>query len=117
MAVGRWREVAGATTAAILAALFAVLAPVPIRAATPAGEQLFEKNDCVTCHAVDHHVVGPAIIDIAKKFAGQNDATSTLVDAIKNGHVGTWGTIPMPPDPSLSDAQIKEIVEWILSLK
>lgn len=87
------------------------------RAQTSAGEKLFQSNDCVTCHAVDHQVVGPALVDVAKKFAGQKDAVATLVDAVKNGHVGTWGMVPMPPHPNLSDDQIKEIIEWVLSLK
>ncbi len=100
-----------------LVALFAALAPRPARAAAPPGEKLFEQNDCVTCHAIDHQVVGPSYVDVAKKFAGQKDAVQTLVNAVKNGHVGTWGMVPMPPHPNLSDAQIKEIVEWILTLK
>jgi cytochrome c len=108
---------ATSTTALILASFFAVLAPHSVRAATPPGEQIFESSDCATCHAIDHKVVGPALQDIAKKFAGQNDAAPTLADAIKNGHVGTWGQIPMPPDPTLTDAQIQQVVAWILTLK
>jgi cytochrome c len=118
----RRREAASVTISAILgavmlAALFAALAPMRARAAVPPGEKLFESNDCVTCHAIDHQVVGPSYDAVAKKFAGQKDAVATLVDAVKNGHVGTWGMVPMPPHPNMSDADIKEIVEWILSLK
>jgi cytochrome c len=87
------------------------------RAAVSPGQQLFEKNDCTTCHAVDHKIVGPSYQDVAKKFAGQADAVQTLVDAIKKGHVGTWGQVPMPPHPNISDADLREIVNWILSLK
>ncbi|HUC18707.1 MAG TPA: c-type cytochrome [Acetobacteraceae bacterium] len=114
----RWkRNVTGMMTAALSAGLFVALAPRPGRAAVPPGEQLFQSNDCVTCHAIDHQVVGPSYIAVAKKFAGQKDAVPTLVSAIKNGHVGTWGVVPMPPHPNLTDAQIKEIVDWILTLK
>jgi cytochrome c len=112
----RWKAT-GAMTAAMLGGLFATFAPWPGRAAIPPGEQLFQSNDCVTCHAIDHQVVGPSYIAVAKKFAGQKDAVPTLVSAIKNGHVGTWGMVPMPPHPNLTDAQIKEIVDWILTLK
>jgi len=94
-----------------------VLADQPSRAAVSRGEQLFQKNDCSTCHAVDHKLVGPSYQDVAKKFAGQANAAQTLVDAIKKGHVGTWGQVPMPPHPTISDADLKEIVDWILSLK
>ncbi len=128
MTDGWRREAASVTAPAILgrallgamilaSGLFGALAPRPARAAVPPGEQLFQSNDCVTCHAIDHPVIGPSYDAVAKKFAGQKDAVPTLVDAVKNGHVGTWGMVPMPPHPNLSDADIKEIVEWILTLK
>lgn len=105
------------TTGAILAVLSVALAPQAGGASVPPGEQLFKTNNCVTCHAIDHKVVGPAFLDVAKKYSGQPDAVPTLVDAIKKGHVGTWGMVPMPPHPNLSDSDIKTIVNWILSLK
>lgn len=83
----------------------------------PKGEQIAKGSDCFSCHAIDHKVVGPAFDAVAKKFAGQSGAENTLVDAIRKGHVGTWGQIPMPAHPQLSDADTKEIVSWILSLK
>jgi cytochrome c len=110
-------EMLGTAAAAVLALLPALLEPVPGRADTPPGEELFKKNNCVTCHAIDHKVVGPSYDDVAKKFAGQPDAAQTLTDAIKKGHVGTWGVVPMPPHPDMPDAQIQQIVAWILSLK
>ncbi|MDA8048718.1 MAG: c-type cytochrome [Rhodospirillales bacterium] len=114
----RWgRKGARLVTAAVLATPLVALASGPVRAAVPLGEQLYKSNDCVTCHAVNQKLVGPSYVDIAKKFAGQKDAVATLVKAVKDGHVGTWGMVPMPPHPTLSDADIKAIVEWILSLK
>ncbi|HEY1932982.1 MAG TPA: c-type cytochrome [Acetobacteraceae bacterium] len=103
--------------AALLAGLLASVTAGSSRAAEPSGEALFEKNDCKTCHAVDHKLVGPSYEEVAKKFAGQPDAEATLVAAVKKGHVGTWGQVPMPPHPSLPDSEIKTIVDWILTLK
>jgi len=117
MTRGWRRNAAGFTTVALLAALLASVAPEFSRAAEPAGEALFEKNDCKTCHAIDHKLVGPSYEDVAKKFAGQPNAEATLIAAVKNGHVGTWGQVPMPPHPNMSDSEIKTIVDWILSLK
>jgi|SRR5579859_7988121 len=94
-----------------------LLAFPPARAAAPPGEELFKKNNCVTCHAIDHKVVGPSYEDVAKKFAGQPDAAQTLADAVRKGHVGTWGVVPMPAHPDMPDSQIQQIVAWILSLK
>ncbi|HQT62258.1 MULTISPECIES: c-type cytochrome [unclassified Acidiphilium] len=85
--------------------------------AMPKGEQLAKGSDCFSCHAINQKVVGPAFDAVAQKFAGQSGAEDTLVNAIRKGHVGTWGKIPMPAHPQLSEADTKEIVSWILSLK
>ena len=82
------------------------------------GEGLTAGSDCSSCHAADRKVVGPAYNEIAKKYAGQqSDAADTLVRRIREGSSGTWGDIPMPAHSDLTDAQLKEIVLWILSLK
>ena len=88
------------------------------QAGTPqAAEQLTQRSDCFSCHAVDHLIVGPAYNAIAKKYAGQPNAASRLAQRIRQGGSGTWGTVQMPPHPDLTDAQIKQIVSWILSSK
>lgn len=83
----------------------------------PKGEMIARGSDCFSCHAIDQKIVGPAFDAVAAKFAGKPGAETTLTDAIKKGHVGTWGNVPMPAHPQLSDAKIKEIVSWILTLK
>jgi cytochrome c len=89
-----------------------------LQAANPqTAEQLTQKSDCFSCHAADHLIVGPAYNAIAKKYAGQADAASLLARRIREGGSGTWGNIRMPPHPNLTDAQTKEIAQWILSLK
>ena len=37
--------------------------------------------------------------------------------AVKNGSQGVWGTIPMPPNSAVPDADINTLVKWILSQK
>jgi len=101
----------------MLGGVLAALVPSAGAADIPPGQKLFQTNNCVTCHTIDHKLVGPSFMDVAKKYAGQPDAVPTLSDAIKKGHVGTWGPVPMPPHPTLSDADIKTLVDWILSLK
>lgn len=83
----------------------------------PKGEALAKGSDCFSCHAIKQKIVGPAFDAVSSKFAGQSGAASTLVDAIRKGHVGTWGNVPMPAHPQLSTADTKEIVSWILGLK
>jgi cytochrome c len=113
--------VAKAALMAATGVTFLVLASLAIAAtgsgATPKGEQIAKGSDCFSCHAADHKVVGPSFDAIAGKFPSQSGAQTTLEDAVKNGHAGTWGQVPMPPHPKLRDTQIRQIVSWILSLK
>ncbi|MEY4099603.1 MAG: hypothetical protein RL300_774 [Pseudomonadota bacterium] len=96
--------------------LFALLAAV--FAATPAlaDQALAQKKNCMSCHAIDKKVVGPAYKDVAKKYAGQ-DVTTRLTNKVKQGGSGVWGSIPMPANPQVSDAEAKQLVSWVLSLK
>jgi cytochrome c551/c552 len=48
---------------------------------------------------------------------GDASAAAKLADKVKKGGVGVWGQIPMPPNPQVSDADIKNLVAWILTLK
>lgn len=97
---------------AILAALLAV-AP----AAALADEALASKNGCLACHAVDKKVVGPAYKEVAAKYRNDKGAEAKLVDKVKKGGMGVWGQVPMPPNAQVSDADVKALVKWILSLK
>jgi len=83
----------------------------------PTGEQLTKESDCFSCHAADHTIVGPAYNAVAKKYAGQSDVASQLARRIREGGSGRWGTMRMPPHAKLTDAQLRDIVQWILSLK
>jgi cytochrome c len=80
------------------------------------GAKLIAKYNCVACHTVDKKLVGPAFRDVAKKYASDATAGDKLQSKVKNGSTGVWGAIPMPPN-SVSDADLKALVEWILSLK
>ncbi len=81
------------------------------------GEKLVRESDCSSCHAVDHEIAGPAYIAVAKRYAGQTDAVKRLAGKIRQGGSGSWGKAAMTPHPALTDAQLMEIVNWILSLK
>ena len=80
------------------------------KAASPAPTALLEKNACIACHGMDQKLVGPAFSEIAKKYSGQTDY---LISKVKAGGVGVWGSIPMPAQPSLSDADAKAIAQWL----
>ncbi len=76
---------------------------------------LAKQNKCTSCHAIDRKVVGPAWMDVAKKYKGEKGAEAKLVAKVKNGGKGVWGTIAMPPQPA-KDEDVKELVKFILAL-
>ena len=78
--------------------------------------QLAGKYGCLACHAVEKKVVGPAYKDVAKKYAGDASALGKLEHKVKTGGSGVWGAIPMPPN-NVPDADVKTMVQWVLSLK
>ena len=82
-----------------------------------AAQALMQKSGCVACHAVDKKVVGPSYQDVAAKYKGDKDALAKLSDKVKKGGSGVWGPVPMPPNAQVSDADIKNLVGWILTLK
>jgi len=87
-----------------------------IGASAQANEELATKNACMSCHQVAVKVVGPAYKDVANKYKGDPEAVAKLSAKIKAGGSGVWGPIPMPPNANVSDADIKTLVDWVLSL-
>ena len=80
-----------------------------------ADEALLKKHNCIACHQIDKKVVGPAYKDVAKKYKGQKDVVAKLAEKVKKGGQGAWGPVPMPPNAQVPDADIKKMVEFILS--
>ncbi|MES9870919.1 MAG: c-type cytochrome [Sedimenticola sp.] len=92
-------------------------APAP--AAAPAGgdaQAIAQAKGCLACHQVAMKVVGPAYTDVAAKYKADPNAVDTLVGKVKAGGVGTWGQIPMPPQAHVPEADIRTVVEWIMSM-
>jgi cytochrome c len=101
--------------AALAVAGIAAFAAAPASAQSAAD--LLKKHACLSCHAVDKKLVGPSYKDVAAKYRGQKDVEATLAGKIKKGGQGVWGQIPMPPNPNVSDADMKVLVGYILSVK
>ena len=80
-----------------------------------ADQALAQAKGCMACHQVATKVVGPAYKDVAAKYKDQADAAEMLAAKVKAGGVGTWGQIPMPPQPTLSDDEITALVAWVLA--
>ena len=100
------------TNLLMLAAAAGVALAAPVRA----NEELAKKHQCLACHTLDKKSVGPAYKEIAKKYKGQAGIEAKLADKVKKGGQGAWGPVPMPPNATVPDAEIKTLVEWILKL-
>ncbi len=77
---------------------------------------LAKKFGCTGCHTIDKKVVGPAWQAVADKYKGDAGAADMLNTKIAKGGKGTWGPVPMPAQPKLSDADRKELITFILGL-
>jgi len=99
------------------ATILALASLTLLAAPAMASEDLAKKHACTACHAVDKKVVGPAFKEVAAKYKGNAKAEAMLVDKVKKGGVGVWGQVPMPPNASVPDADVKALVKWVLGLK
>ena len=82
------------------------------------AEALARKSKCSSCHAVHKRMIGPAFKDIAAKYKGDKDAQARLESKVRKGGAGSFGYLPMPAAPqSVSDEDIKTMVQWVLSLE
>lgn len=82
-----------------------------------ADEALAKSKNCMSCHAADKKLVGPAYKEVAKKYAGDAKAVDMLASKIMKGGAGTWGAIPMPANTQVNEAEAKKLAAWVLSLK
>ena len=87
-----------------------------------AAKALARQNNCFKCHSVDKDGDGPAYKKVAEKYRGKPDAEKRLIEHITSGEKAKF------PDgheeehkiaktsPPKDMAQIKNLVQWILSL-
>jgi cytochrome c len=91
-----------------------VIAPTLYAQSNQEVAALAGQSGCLVCHKADGKLVGPGFNEIAEKYKDQPNALQTLTQKVKKGGAGSWGRIPMPAHPQLSDETISTIVGWIL---
>jgi len=101
----------------LAAAAAATLAAGAHAADAKTGEALAKSSGCVACHTVDKKLVGPSYQQIAERYRRDKGAEAKLIQKVKAGGKGVWGDIPMSPNAHVKDADIKTLVQWILSIK
>jgi cytochrome c len=85
-------------------------------AALADGAALAKKYNCLVCHSVDKKRVGPAYKAVAARYEGDPSAVADLVEKIKKGGKGAWGSVPMPPNKKVTDEVATTILDWVLGL-
>ena len=82
-----------------------------------AVDELHKKYTCTACHADDAKLVGPSYKEVAAKYKGDKDAVKKLSEKVRKGGMGVWGQVPMPPNPTPTDAELKTMIEAVLKTK
>jgi len=80
-----------------------------------------EEIGCVNCHAIDHKVVGPAWIEVSKRYRDGRDKPEVferLVKKVSKGGFGNWGDVPMVANDPIGTKheKIVGLVKFILGL-
>lgn len=92
------------------------IATLALAGPAAADLKLAQKEGCLGCHAVDRKLVGPAWKDVAARYKNDPAAEAKLVKKVREGGKGNWGDIVQPPNTTTSDADLKALVKFILSL-
>lgn len=98
----------------------AILNPIAEEASedeeTPLAEQLIAQSGCRACHNPLVKTVGPAYIEVARKYENSEENLTLLTSKIINGGAGVWGQAMMIPHPHLAQENVEEMVRYILAM-
>jgi cytochrome c len=110
-----------------LAAIAAVTASATVRADVDVekAKELARANNCFKCHAVEKEKDGPAYKKVAEKYRAPDKKAGAEARLIQHITSGEKAKFPdgheedhkiVKTDPPKDMAQIKNLVNWILSL-
>lgn len=73
---------------------------------------------CAACHAIEKKVIGPAWMDVSKKYKGDPEAVNKIVMSVVNGGAFGWksGTTMPPRGLGANDAEIQKLAAFIAGL-
>ena len=79
-------------------------------------ERVLEQQRCENCHDIYKDKVAPSFEMIASRYNKKDK--QILVESLKNGTKGKWEgkKLPMPSFKHMTDKDIDEMIDWILSL-
>ena len=137
-----WEIIVKKTSFLILGLMTTMLA-VPSFATTlnkDAVNKLMMKSGCMTCHSIDKTKIGPSYSDIGARYAHPDAETKAYLKGeapldflmkkvrvgtkpnlnkhwIKSKEGKTYGLMTPNPVTRISDANLKDLITYILSLK
>jgi cytochrome c len=80
------------------------------------GYQLAQRKGCFDCHALGYTDVGPSFRAIARRYRFDLEHQYRMAYIIRGGSAGHWGErFVMWPQVRLTDQEVDELVDWILS--
>lgn len=82
----------------------------------PRGLALINGSDCKACHGINKKSIGPAYVDVAKKYENDEGAVARLTSKVIKGGGGVWGENVMSAHPQLPAGDVTEMVQYILTL-
>jgi cytochrome c len=82
----------------------------------PLGARLIARSDCKTCHNAMVKTIGPAYVEVAKRYRNTEENIGMLIGKIKNGGSGNWGEAVMTAHPDLDDVTARAMVKYIMNL-
>jgi len=105
--------------ALVAGALLLVVQSVAAQAVNEdAAETLAKAGKCFRCHSVDKAKKAPSYKRIAQKYKGKADAEATLIKHLSGTQsvkVEDGGDEQHEPPPAKDAADLKNLVQWILS--
>jgi cytochrome c len=87
-----------------------------------AAKELARQNNCFKCHAIKKDKDGPAWSKVAEKYKGKANAEERLITHITSGEMAKFPDgheekhKVVETDPPKDMKQIKNLIDWILSL-
>lgn len=97
--------------------LSALAMGLPAGAAFADDDEFYKTKNCFACHRIDRNTLGPSFKSVAAKYAEDKGADVMLAKRIREGGVGVWGSVPMPPQNQVSEEESLTLSRWILGLK
>ncbi len=82
---------------------------------SPHPAELLARHACTACHGMTNKIVGPGFSEIAGRYQGQANALGYLSSKIREGGQGVWGSVPMPAQAGLKEADAHAIAQWLVS--